>query len=248
MSGMEVQLLDTAMVLGAGFGTRMGPLTADRPKPLVEVAGRALIDRVIDRLIASGVRRVVVNVHYQADVLEAHLGRRSDVTIAVCDERDLLRDTGGGIAHALPLLGDSAFFIHNSDAIWREAETAAVDAMRSAWSDDEMDVLLLLADRETALGYDGRGDFVRDEVGRLRRVRNGEVGEVFAGLSIAHPRVFDGSHAEVFSLNRIWDTAIATGRAAGVRLDGQWMHVGTPEAVCEASALIREISRGDRSA
>jgi MurNAc alpha-1-phosphate uridylyltransferase len=226
-----------AMVLAAGLGTRMRHLSETTPKPLVRLAGRALIDHCLDRLAAAGISEAVVNVHYMADALEAHLDGRTRPRIRISDERTLLLDTGGGVKRALPHFGASPFIIHNSDSIWLENGWSNLAALIGAWDDAHMDALLLLAPRETSLGYAGRGDFHLGEDGRLRRRTGNETAAfVFAGVSIAHPRLFEGVRDDTFSLNRVWDTALADGRAYGCRHRGLWMHVGTPEALAEAEA------------
>lgn len=231
-----------AMVLGAGMGSRMRDLTREIPKPMVTVGGRALIDHVLDRLGSAGVTDAVVNVHYKADVLEAHLKKRTTTPhVIISDERHELLDTGGGIRRAQTHLGEDPFIIHNSDSIWHEGEGCALQKLAQSWNPKTMDTLLLLADPKTTLGYDGAGDFILASDGTLTRHRSnaqsdGEQSYVFTGVSIAHPRLFENAPNGAFSLNVLWDRAIAVGRVYGVLLDGQWMHVGTPEAVAEADA------------
>ncbi len=228
------------MVLAAGMGTRMRPLTDAVPKPLVPLAGKVLLDHVLDRLKSAGVEHAVVNVHYMADQIEAHLEARTTPKIVISDERDVLLDTGGGVARALPELGVDPFFIHNSDSVWIEGASPCLEQMARAWNPDIMDTLLLLAPIATTLGYDGRGDFDMNDVGVVRRPDDGEtVPFVFTGVSIADARLFDGCPEGKFSLNTLWDTAIASGRVHGVRHEGIWMHVGTPEAVREAGERLR---------
>jgi len=235
----EAKSISHAMVLGAGMGRRMRGLTDERPKPMVEVAGRPLVDHVLDRLHDAGVTDAVVNVHYKADVLERHVTQRTAPRIQISDERDALLDTGGGVVRALSRLGDAPFIIHNSDSIWRETGSSVLQALIDAWSPAEMDTLLLLADAQQALGYDGAGDFICDAAGRVsRRIATDADALVFAGVSVAHPRMFDDAPDGAFSLNRVWDSVIATGRAYGLMLEVQWMHVGTPESVAQADAAI----------
>lgn len=226
-----------AMVLAAGLGTRMRHLSETTPKPLVRLAGRALIDHCLDRLAAAGILEVVVNVHYMADALEGHLAGRKVPLIRVSDERGLLLETGGGVKRALPHFGGQPFIVHNADSIWLEDGWPNLAALVAAWDDAAMDALLLLARREASLGYSGRGDFHMAADGRLRR-RTGEETSpfVFAGVSIAHPRLFDGVAEDRFSLNRVWDRALAGGRVFGLVHRGLWMHVGTPEALAAAEA------------
>lgn len=229
----------TAMVLAAGLGTRMRPLTDAVPKPLVPLAGKPLLDHVLDRLALAGVGRAVVNVHYMADQVETHLADRTSPEITISDERHMLLDTGGGVTNALGLLGANSFFIHNSDSVWIEGPYPCLEKMVRMWDPDIMDTLLLLAPCATTLGYEGHGDFGMDAEGLVRRPRpEEEVPFVFTGVSIAHPRLFENAPEGRFSLNVLWDEAIASGRACGLRHEGIWMHVGTPEAVREAEECI----------
>ncbi len=227
------------MIMGAGLGSRMRPLTNDRPKPLVTVAGKALIDHSIDRLVAAGVTRIVVNLHYKAAMLRAHLEARRDAEILFSDETEQLLDTGGGVVKALPLLGDAPFFILNSDSIWIETGEPALQAMQAAWDTSRMDGLLLLADLATAIGYDGSGDFVRLADGQVARANTSSAPPYgYLGTQIVHPRLFDGAPQGPFSTNIMWDRAIAQGRLFGTLLDGVWLHVGTPQARDEAQAAL----------
>lgn len=231
--------LDRAFVLAAGLGTRMRPLTDTLPKPLVALAGRALIDHALDRIDAAGIETAVVNVHYRADQIEAHLSRRRSPRIVFSDERARLLDTGGGVAKALPLLGQAPFLVHNSDTVWTEAGTANLARLAAAFEERTMHGLLLLADRRASLGYSGRGDFHLGADGRITRPSPGETSDhVFAGASIATPSLMRDSPGGAFSLNRLWDRALAEGRLYGVTLVGTWMHVGDPAALAEAEALI----------
>jgi MurNAc alpha-1-phosphate uridylyltransferase len=230
---------EAGMVLAAGLGVRMRPLTDTVPKPLVRLKGRALIDHVLDRLAAAGVARAVVNVHYLADKLETHLSQRKRPQIVISDERGEVLDTGGGVVKALPLLGSQPFLIHNSDSVWIEGVGSNLERLFAAWDSGTMDSLMLVASAAASLGYEGQGDFAMANNGRL--VRRGErqmAPFVFTGVSIAHPRMFEGAPQGAFSLNRVWDAAIAKGRLYGIRLDGLWMHVGTPEALKEAERWI----------
>lgn len=227
------------MVLAAGRGTRMRPLTDTLPKPLVPLAGQALIDNVLDRLALAGVTTAVVNVHHFADLIEAHLKSRTVPRIIFSDERDSLLDTGGGVLRALPLLGEDAFFIHNSDSVWIEGVGKNLDRLAQHWDSSRMDSLLLLATASASLGYEGPGDFHMDPHGLLTRRAERRVAPfIFTGVSIAHPRLFRDAPQGKFSLNLLWDRAIAQGRLYGVRLEGLWMHVGTVEALDEATARI----------
>jgi MurNAc alpha-1-phosphate uridylyltransferase len=232
--------ITAAMIMGAGLGLRMRPLTSDRPKPLVSVGGKTLIDHSIDRLVAAGVTRIVVNLHYRGEMLRAHLAPRKDAEIIFSDETDKLLDTGGGVVKALPLLGASPFFVLNSDSIWVE-RAAALPAMIKEWDETRMDGLLLLANMHTAMGYEGTGDFVLMAGGKIARAREhvGKPALAYPGVQIAHPRMFADAPGGAFSTNLMWDRAIAQGRLFGTMLDGVWIHVGTPEARDEAEAYLR---------
>ena len=222
----------TAMVLAAGYGQRMRPLTSTRPKPLVEVAGKALIDYGFDRLRLAGVKSAIVNVHYLAEQIEAWAQRQASPHIVISDERAEILDTGGGVAKALPLLGENPFFVINSDSFWLDAEERALDRLRAAWDDKTMDCLLLLCTLKQTVGYDGTGDFVRDDEGRLARKSAG-MGEPLAyiGGYLVSPRLFADAPAGKFSMNLLWDRAIAQGRLFGIPHLGRWLHVGTPVAI-----------------
>lgn len=229
----------SAFVLAAGKGERMRPLTETRPKPLVPVAGTPLIDQVLDRLADAHITNAIVNVHYLADQIEDHLRDRKSPKITISDERGELLDTGGGVAKALPKLGNAPFLIHNSDSIWVEGMGSNLDRLIDAWDNATMDSLMLVAPIATSVGYDGAGDFQMDASGRLTRQTGARLAPfVFAGVSIAHPRLFDDAPNGAFSLNRPWNAAIEKGRLFGVRLEGIWMHVGTPTAIAEAENAI----------
>jgi MurNAc alpha-1-phosphate uridylyltransferase len=224
-----------AMVLAAGIGKRMRPITVTTPKPLVEVGGRALIDRALDRLDEAGVGSVVVNIHYLPDLIRVHVGRRRRPQIVISDERGGLLDTGGGVAKALPHFGEEPFYLLNSDSFWLEGPRPNLDWLAGGWRDEAMDALLLVAPTVRAVGYSGRGDFRMDAAGRLRRRAERDVAPfVYAGAAILHPRLFADCPPGPFSLNLVFDRAIADGRLYGVRMDGLWIHVGTPQAVGEA--------------
>jgi MurNAc alpha-1-phosphate uridylyltransferase len=220
------------MVLAAGLGLRMRPLTENLPKPLVQLAGKTLIDHVLDRLSEAGIAEAVVNVHFLADKLERHLRKRKSPKIIISDERKVRLDTGGGVAKALPLLGDAPFLICNSDSISSGGASDSLTRLFEMWDDARMDSLMLLASVANSLGYDGAGDFAMAPDGHLRRRREREVTPfVFTGFSIAHPRMFKGCPTGSFSLNVLWDRAIETGRLYGLRQDGVWMHIGSPDAL-----------------
>jgi len=228
----------TAMVLAAGYGARMRPLTDRMPKPLVPLAGRALVDHVLDKLAAAGVETAIVNAHYLPDQIETHMRARAGrpPKTIISDERERLLDTGGGAKKALPQLGAGPFFIHNSDSAWSEGATPALPHMLRLWDSAKMDCLLLLAPLSTSLGYHARGDFDMAADGRLTRRGEQPVPYAFAGVSLCEAKLFDDTPEGPFSLNLLWDQALAKGRLYGVRLDGRWMHVGTPEALEEAEA------------
>jgi N-acetyl-alpha-D-muramate 1-phosphate uridylyltransferase len=228
-----------AMVLAAGIGIRMRPLTDRMPKPLVRVGGRTLIDYVLDRLGDAGVERAVVNVHHFADQIERHLDGRQRPQVVISDEREKLLDTGGGIVKSLAALGDDPFFLVNADTIWIEGVRPNLERLAAAFDPAAMDVLLLLAPTATSIGYEGRGDFALAPDGRLRRRGEREIVPfVYAGAGILAPALFDNAPAAPFSLTRLFDRAEAQGRLHGLRLEGLWMHVGTPAAIAEAEAAI----------
>jgi N-acetyl-alpha-D-muramate 1-phosphate uridylyltransferase len=236
---MSATTPQSAMVLAAGFGQRMRPLTDNMPKPLVKVAGKALLDHVLDRLADAGVTRAVVNVHYLAEQIERHVAARKAPRITVSDERGVLLDTGGGVVKALPLLGDAPFFHINSDTIWIDGVTPNLTRLAESFDPGTMDALLLLAPGAGSIGYAGRGDFLMAPDGRLRARPERDVAPfVYAGAAILSPRLFDGAPQGVFSLTRLFAHAIEAGRLHGLRLEGLWMHVGTPEAIAEAEQAI----------
>ena len=224
-----------AMVLAAGLGRRMRPITDTRPKPLVRVGGRALIDHALDRLRDAGIARAVVNVHYLGDQVIDHLAGRADPATTISDEREVAEplETGGGIRQALALLGPT-FVVMNSDSLWTEGATSNLPRMLAVWRPGDMDILLLLAARES-LGYEGAGDFEMAGDGRLaRRAPSGTAPLVYAGVAILKRDLFADTPEGAFSLNVLFDRAIAAGRLYGARLDGEWLHVGTPEAIRDA--------------
>lgn len=229
----------TAMILAAGLGKRMRPITDTLPKPLVEIGGRSMLDHALDRVSDAGIETAVVNVHYLADLVEARLATRSTPRIIVSDERGQLLETGGGIRKALPLLGADPFLLMNSDSLWLEGPRANVGALIDAWDPARMDILLLLAASATSVGYDGYGDFNMAADGRLtRREERRMTPFVYAGVAILKPGLFADTPEGSFSLNLLFDRAIASERLFGLRLDGQWLHVGTPDAVTEANFRI----------
>ncbi|MGN6269287.1 MAG: nucleotidyltransferase family protein [Sphingomonas sp.] len=232
---------ETAMVMAAGLGKRMRPLTATRPKPLVKVAGKALLDHVFDRLRAAGVKRAVVNVHYLADAVEAHLRARvKDIEVVISDERGRLMETGGGIVQARDLLGDQPFLVVNSDNLWLDGPTDAIRALAAAWDDDRMDALLLLVPLARANLHGGQGDFHLDANGRITgRRKPGRVAPfVYTGLQILSPRLIADWPEGPFSTMLFWERAIEAGRAHGLVHQGLWFDVGTPSAVKAAEAAL----------
>jgi len=229
----------TAMMLAAGLGTRMRPLTDHMPKPLVKVGGKSLIDWTLDQLAASGVARAVVNVHHHAAMMSAHVLRRTSPAIVISDETERLLDTGGGVVKALPLLGGEPFFVFNCDAIIRDGRTPMLKRLAAAWDPQTLDVLMLVHPLSTAHGFDGPGDFFVDDKGLMKRRSPAPAAPfVYAGAFILHPRALAQEPAEPFSMNKIWDRAIAAGRMRAVVHDGAWYHVGTPRAVTETEALL----------
>ena len=229
----------TAMVLAAGLGTRMRPLTNDRPKALVEVRGRALIDHVLDRLVEVGVETAVVNVHWFADRLESHLKARDDIRIIISDERDQLLETGGGLKKAKPLLGDDPVFVANIDSVWVDRGDALGDLAR-LWNPDSMDAALLLAQREGSIGFEGDGDFFLGEDHRLTfRGEAPSAPFAYMGVHITRPDYADHGPDGAFSLSPLWRASAAKGRLYGTLMDGDWMHVGDPQARDEAEDKLK---------
>lgn len=231
----------TAMVLAAGFGTRLKPITDHTPKPLIPVAGRTLLDRCLDRLAEAGVRRAVVNIHWLGAQIREHLKARHDLEIIISDESDRLLETGGGIAKGLPLLEDAPFLAVNADLIWRdpENETSAVQRLATNFDPAEMDGLLLLQPRETAEGHGGPGDFFLEADGRLRRRGTQATAPyVYTGVQILQPSMFRDAPPGAFSLNVLYDRAIAAGRLYGLVHLGSWMDVGTHDGLKHAEAVL----------
>ncbi len=231
-----------AMIMAAGYGTRMRPLTNTTPKPLVKVKGKALIDHVIDRLVAAGVTTIVVNVHYMGDQIVSHLSARKDAQFIISDETDTLLDSGGGILKALHHFNGEPFFHANADTVWVEGASHALPRLLEAWEPERMDALMLLASTVTTVCYDGRGDFMMDADGRLTRVPEGRVSPfVWMSMEILHPRLFDGVTETKFSINPLWNKAIAKGRLFGQRLDGVWMHIDRPDAVTASEEFLDDL-------
>ena len=238
---MSEPTITRAFVLAAGLGKRMRPVTDTRPKPLVAVAGKALLDHALDRVAEAGIASAIVNVHYLADQIEDHLGRRrGGPEIRISDERAALLATGGGVKKALGLLGAEPFVVLNSDSFWLEGPEPNLARLIGAWDPEVMDILLLVAPTATSLGYEGAGDFVMDPEGRLERRGERDVAPfIYAGVAILKPDLFAETPEGAFSLNRLFDRAIARGRLHGLRLDGQWLHVGTPEAIQAAEERVK---------
>jgi N-acetyl-alpha-D-muramate 1-phosphate uridylyltransferase len=221
----------SAMVLAAGLGTRLRPVTETIPKPLVEINGRTLLDHAIDRLVLVGVERVVVNIHYKAAMVCAQLARRHNhPRIEISEEAELL-DTGGGVARALPLL-DEFFFVVNGDVFWLDGKDHALLRLADAFDPEQTDAVLLLQRTATAVGYEGSGDYFLNPLGKPRRRREREVAPyLFAGLQLLHRRLFEGAPDGIFSLVRLFDRAERAGRLHAIVHDGEWYHIGTPEAL-----------------
>ncbi len=229
---------DTAMVLAAGLGKRMRPLTASQPKPMVRVAGKPLIDHALDRLEAAGVTKAVVNIHYLADALVAHLKHREVPAVTISDERELLLETGGGMVKAAPLLPDP-FFCVNSDNIWLDGPRDAFHDLSQAWDPKRMDALLLLTPHTGTANFAGKGDFHMDGTGRLTRRRSGRIAPfVFTGLQLVSQRLLRDPPGGPFSTNLLWDRAIEEERLFGVVFTGRWFEVGTPQAIAPTEAAL----------
>jgi MurNAc alpha-1-phosphate uridylyltransferase len=228
-----------AMILAAGLGTRMRPLTDAMPKPLVAVGGKPLINHVLDHLAAVGVETAVVNVHHFADQIEQHLKPRRAPKIVISDERDAVLGTGGGVVKALPLVGAAPFFVLNSDTLWIDGVKPNLERLAAAFQPATMDALLMLAPTATSVGYGGRGDFAMAPDGKLRRRPEREVVPfVYAGIAILSPALFQDAPRGTFALTALFDRAIEQERLYGLRLEGVWMHVGTPDAVAAAEHAI----------
>ena len=244
---VDVAEPETAMVLAAGLGKRMRPLTATRPKPLVEVAGRTLLDRALDRVEAAGIATAVVNAHYFADQIEAAVaGRTADrpdgLKIRVSDERAKLLETGGGVVKALPLIDADPFFVINADNMWIDGSADTLRLLAQRWNPAEMDALLLLVPLARATGYDGRGDFHLDPAGQV--APRGEVRIapfVYSGIQLISKHLFEGEPVEAFSVWRQWHKALAAGRLFGAVHQGLWFHVGTPASVGETEDLLATV-------
>lgn len=227
-----------AMVLAAGLGTRMRPLTERTPKPLIEVAGKPLLDWGLDSLERAGVSEAIVNIHHLPDRMRAHLAGRRKPRIVISDETDRLLESGGGVVKALPLLGSEPFFVLNADTFWVEDGAPNLSDLALAWDGARMDILLMLAEMDRATGHSGRSDFLPGADGRLARSRGDPAGLIYAGAAIVHPRIFTRAEAEPHSLNRYFDLTAAESRLFGWRMRGRWITVGTPGAIPEAEAAV----------
>jgi len=231
----------TAMILSAGLGLRMRPLTLSVPKPMIPLAGRPIIDRLIDKLVDAGITRVVVNLHWLGDILRTHLARRTDIEILFSDESDHLLDSGGGIVKALPLLGDDPFIVLNGDSIWVDTLHPALGRLINAYQPDRMSWLMLMASTIRSLGYDGQGDFLMEPDGRLRRKPPLITAPfVYCGAFVTDHHAFRDAPTGPFSLNGLWDQAQDQDRLFGLRHDGPWLHAGTPDALIEIEIFLAD--------
>jgi len=231
--------IDQAMVLAAGLGTRMRPITDKIPKPLVKVAGKTLLDHALDSLAEVDVKDAAVNVHYLADQIERHTEQRAKPNIFISDERETLLDSGGGVKRAIAPLSKEPFFILNADSFWIDGNASNLNTMQQAWNSDLMDMQLLVAPKNNSVGFEGKGDFFMNPQGQLARRGDAESAPyVYAGAIITKPELFDQVEESAFSLNRLFDEAISKDRLFGHVLDGLWLHVGTPPAIGEAEQAI----------
>ena len=228
---------NSAMVLAAGLGTRMRPISQTVPKPLIELGGQTLLDHALDRLVLAGIERAVVNVHYKAELIEERLAARTQPQIEISREAELL-ETGGGVLNALPLLGE-LFFVVNSDVLWLDGKDYALIRLAGAFNDERMDAVLLLQRTTSAIGYEGSGDYFLDALGNPRRRAEQEIAPyIFTGVQLLHRRLFDGVTDKRFSLNRLYDRANGAGRLHAIVHDGEWYHVGTPEGLAATRARL----------
>lgn len=228
-------MITTAMILAAGLGKRMRPLTIHMPKPLIPVAGKTMLSRVFNHLDEANISKRVVNTHY----LASHIAQAVPLGTLISHE-EILLDTGGGIKNALPLLGENVFFVLNGDSVWTKSETLQI--IGNLWDDSKMDALLLLIKRENAHGYQGNGDFFMETTGKLSRCGKApDAPYVYGGVHLLHPRLFENSPSGPFSLNLIWDKALEKNRLFGVLHDGQWFHIDTPEALKRYEPLVANL-------
>lgn len=237
---------DTAMILAAGLGKRMRPLTDTVPKPLVPVDGKPMIDYVFDSLQQAGIRRIVVNVHYLADQLVRHISARMGDDVVISDERGELLESGGAIVRALPMIGTEPFYVLNADTFWLEppGEMAHLSSLAAAWEPERMDMLLTAAPMDRVVGYGGKGDFLLHADSRISRYDGMSPDpHVNMGAAIVSPSIFDNAPAGPFSLNHCYDQAIAAGRLFGLPGRGLWLTIGTPQAIGEAEEAMRDFRR-----
>ncbi|OAO04736.1 mannose-1-phosphate guanylyltransferase [Sphingomonadales bacterium EhC05] len=235
--------VETAMIMAAGLGKRMRPLTATRPKPLVKVAGKAMIDHCLDKLWEAGVMKVVVNAHYLPDALEAHLQSVNyPFDIRISDERKQLMETGGGLVQAQALIDEDLFFCINSDNLWTDGPTNSLQRLVSRWDDQTMDALLLLAPQTSAHNYKGAGDFKLDDHGRItRRLPNRQAPFIYTGIQLVSKRLLRDAPEGPFSTMKLWERAIAEDRLFGIVHEGDWFEVGSPEAIAPTEALLASV-------
>jgi MurNAc alpha-1-phosphate uridylyltransferase len=237
----STKMPETAMVLAAGLGKRMRPITDTIPKPLVRVFGKALLDYGLDALVTARVKKTVVNTHYLGEQIEAHLANRSSPEIILSDERDQLLDSGGGVKKALDHFGNEPFYLLNADSFWLEGIKPNLELLANTFDESKMDIILLLSGYTNAIGYNGSGDFEMASDGRLERRTEKKMSPfAYAGAAIFHPRIFTDTPDGPFSLNLLFDRAIESGRLYGARMEGLWLHVGTPDAIAEAEQAIAQ--------
>ncbi|MEH6700202.1 nucleotidyltransferase family protein [Parasphingorhabdus sp.] len=232
--------VDTAMIMAAGLGKRMRPLTESRPKPLVEVAGKAMIDHCFEKLVEAGIGKAVVNVHYLADMMEAHLAALPyPIEIRVSDERSELLETGGGLVQAEPLIDEDNFFCINSDNLWTDGSTNSLHQLAQTWNEDKMDALLLLVPRSSAHNYQGTGDFHLEEQNRIsRKLPDQQAPLIFSGIQLISKRLLRDAPTGPFSTNIFWERAIGEGRLFGAVHAGKWFEVGSPQAIAPTEAAL----------
>lgn len=239
--------LKNAMVLAAGLGLRLRPITNKTPKPLVKVVDRTLLDHTLDRLFNVGVERVVVNIHHLAEQVEQHLSNRKDMEIIISSEEGNLLETGGGVKKALAHFSNMPFFISNADVLWLNGPLPALGRMIERWDEDKMDVLMMIHSTVEAYGYSGEGDFEADASGKLSRKKEREVTPyLFTGVQIIHPRMFENTPEGAFSLNIIYNKAIEADRLFGLVHDGEWFHIGTPDGLAQANVYMGQRYSGAR--
>ncbi|WP_378946347.1 nucleotidyltransferase family protein [Mesorhizobium sp. ANAO-SY3R2] len=243
MSG-ESNIPAVAMVLAAGLGKRMRPITETMPKPLVRISGKTLLDWGLDSLAEVGVEKAVVNVHYLPDQIIEHVASRHAPRVKISDERDGLLDSAGGIVRARQELGADPFYIVNADTFWIDHGMPNLARLALAWDASRMDILLMLADLSQATGHSGGTDFLVEANGQLRRAAGSPDGLIYAGAAIIHPRMFEDAPEGPVSLNRYFDQAISAGRLFGMQMHGSWITVGTPEAIAPAEAAVKRALAG----